>query len=437
MPSQKRSQSPKLGEHHIDTESTSEHPFKKQNRSESPTQKAVFQIPSPSVSEMRWKSISPPRQNAFEAPSNAPRRAALDIPSLRFLRPPNRSLPPYRSSSDRPPQPPPLSLRPANREASDENEDRIILPDPPCPPTPQLANTSLPPPGNAPFSNEQTLFRSIRPKMKITFKSEGNQASTFKPPSSDDESIDSESITERKIRNHKRCRNCRDKTQPNYGVKSIAVEQIKEKHPMSGGIGSRSKDPMIAGPLTREILHFQKASDHIITTTIEFTDAPGEDNLHAFLDRAEEDAREAGMPENLEPTKLIVTWDNGAQLNAVRSGMDNLDKMSSVTLIQNSKSWRGAIRQMRQKLWWSNQNWTIWWMEKRADDDDEERGLFYDTSASRPAHWCMPSVWRASTTLENELVSGKNQTDVDYKQFVNISVDYTIKPVVDYPTYEM
>ncbi|KAF7866913.1 hypothetical protein EAF04_005754 [Stromatinia cepivora] len=191
------------------------------------------------------------------------------------------------------------------------------------------------------------------------------------------------------IKDHSTCRFCvfpggkmpsfRPENKLYHGIQ----ERINRRDPMPWQTKRTVKDTLIVGPLTRQILHFRKDSDEIITTTIEFTDAPGEDRLHAFIDRAEEDARNAGMPENLEPIKLIVTWDNGAQLHTLPFGKGNRDN-STVHLIRTTKAWRAAIRQMR-KQQWSNQNWTIWWREKHEDQDEKMGGISHDASSGKSA----------------------------------------------------
>ncbi|THV54902.1 hypothetical protein BGAL_0018g00580 [Botrytis galanthina] len=131
----------------------------------------------------------------------------------------------------------------------------------------------------------------------------------------------------------------------------------------------RLEDPAITGPLYRKVLHLQRDSDKIITTAIEFTDVPGEDNLHAFLDRAENDAYNAGMPLDLEPRILAIRWGNGERF-------DNLKYRSIYSFycdqyvfgVGNSLRWRFAINKMRTRFM-SKQNWILWWAEKDYDED--------------------------------------------------------------------
>ncbi|KAA8574353.1 hypothetical protein EYC84_005835 [Monilinia fructicola] len=241
------------------------------------------------------------------------------------------------------------------------------------------------------------------------------------------------------IKNHGRCSYCLDKGKPDLALYGYAVrpeqsqKRIKRKE-LPWINKSIPKDDLIEGPLTRRILHLQKGGDQFIITTIEFTDAPGEDNLHAFIDRAEEDARKAGMPEHLVPVKLIVTWDNGAQLNAIQRGIKNLDKDSSVHLIRCSKGWRCAIRQMRNKWFWGNQNWTIWWMQEREDDNQDSRGTLYDTGLSKTTHWCMPATWR-TTASANVSVDAQSKRGTEYTR-ESVSAFYKQRLLVDLPTYE-
>ncbi|KAF7940800.1 uncharacterized protein EAE97_006986 [Botrytis byssoidea] len=133
----------------------------------------------------------------------------------------------------------------------------------------------------------------------------------------------------------------------------------------------RLADPIIMGPLYRKVLHLQRDSDKIITTAIEFTDAPGEDNVHAFLDRAENDAHNAGMPMNLKPTILAVRWGNGEQSgNPNYRSIYSLYRDSFVFVIANSFSWRFVINKMRSRFM-PKQNWILWWAEKDYVEDWE------------------------------------------------------------------
>lgn len=193
----------------------------------------------------------------------------------------------------------------------------------------------------------------------------------------------------------------------------------------------KPKEPLIEGPLTRHIIHFQKGSNRVIITSIEFTDAPGEDNIYAFLDRAEEDARKAGMPEDFDPAKLIVRWDDGAELNAVLYGTKSPPGDPSIHVIRSSDMWRAAIRSMRQKMWWSNQNWTIWWMEKRADDDEDSRGIFYDTGKQMTTQWCMPAVWRDTKAPEDVAVEDKAEKTTRPMADQEVSAFHKPKMVID------
>ncbi|TGO15556.1 hypothetical protein BTUL_0039g00750 [Botrytis tulipae] len=133
----------------------------------------------------------------------------------------------------------------------------------------------------------------------------------------------------------------------------------------------RLADPIIMGPLYRKVLHLQRDSDKIITTAIEFTDVPGEDNVHAFLDRAENDAHGAGMPLNLKPTILAVRWGNGEQSGDTKyRSIYSFYRDSFVFVIGNSFSWRYAINKMRSRFL-SKQNWILWWAEKDYVEDWE------------------------------------------------------------------
>ncbi|KAB8288827.1 hypothetical protein EYC80_010729 [Monilinia laxa] len=200
---------------------------------------------------------------------------------------------------------------------------------------------------------------------------------------------------------------------------ATAISQIHEVH---GSIESENRYPdQLMGSVENH-------------SELEFTDAPGEDNLHAFIDRAEDDARKAGMPENLVPVKLIVTWDNGAQLNAIQRGIKNLDKDSSVHLIRCSKGWRCAIRQMRNKWFWGNQNWTIWWMEEREDGNKDQRGTMYDTGLSKTTHWCMPANWR-TTPSANASLDGQPKVGAGYTR-ESVAAFYQQRMVIDWPTYQ-
>ncbi|KAF7918941.1 hypothetical protein BELL_0615g00050 [Botrytis elliptica] len=133
----------------------------------------------------------------------------------------------------------------------------------------------------------------------------------------------------------------------------------------------RREDPIIMGPLYRKVIHLRRDSGETVSTAIEFTDAPGEDNLHAFLDRAENDARNAGMPRNLKPTMLAVRWGNGMQL-----GKLNYRSIYSfycdpfIFVVGNSFAWRAAIKQMRRRIL-LGQNWILWWAEKDYVEDWE------------------------------------------------------------------
>ncbi|RAL64503.1 hypothetical protein DID88_001978 [Monilinia fructigena] len=249
---------------------------------------------------------------------------------------------------------------------------------------------------------------------------------------------DNRTVLER-IKDHRRCTYCLDKGEthlPRYGYVGRPQQfQIRIKRKELPWINKPiPKEDLIKGPLTRRILHLQKGSDQIIITTIEFTDDPGEDNLHAFIDRAEEDARKAGMPGNLVPVKLVVTWDNGAQLNAIQRGIKNLDKDSSVHLIRCSKGWRCAIRQMRNKWFWGNQNWTIWWMEEREDDNKDQRGTLYDTGLSKATHWCMPAIWRTNPSA-NASIDGQSKVGAGYTR-ESVAAFYKQRMVIDWPTYK-
>ncbi|TGO28136.1 hypothetical protein BPAE_0031g00010 [Botrytis paeoniae] len=131
----------------------------------------------------------------------------------------------------------------------------------------------------------------------------------------------------------------------------------------------RLEDPLITGPLYRKVLHLRRDSGEIIITAIEFTDAPGEDNVHAFLDRAENDAHNAGMPMNLEPRILAVRWGNGVQFgNPKYRSIYSFYCDPYILVVGNSLAWREAIRQMRNRFL-SRQNWIIWWTEKDYDED--------------------------------------------------------------------
>ncbi|TGO34997.1 hypothetical protein BHYA_0174g00220 [Botrytis hyacinthi] len=133
----------------------------------------------------------------------------------------------------------------------------------------------------------------------------------------------------------------------------------------------RLEDPIIMGPLYRKVLHLQRNSDKIITTAIEFTDVPGEDNVHAFLDRAENDAHNAGMPMNLKPTILAIRWGSGGQFgNPKYRSIYSFYCDSFVFVIGNSFSWRFAINKMRGRFM-SKQNWILWWAEKDYVEDWE------------------------------------------------------------------
>ncbi|KAF7896166.1 hypothetical protein EAF00_006181 [Botryotinia globosa] len=133
----------------------------------------------------------------------------------------------------------------------------------------------------------------------------------------------------------------------------------------------RLGDPIIMGPLYRKVLHLQRDSDKIITTAIEFTDVPGEDNIHAFLDRAENDAHNAGMPKNLKPTILAVRWGNGEQFGDTKyRSIYSFYRDSFIFIIGNSLSWRYAIKKMRNRCL-SKQNWILWWAEKDYVEDWE------------------------------------------------------------------
>ncbi|TGO49301.1 hypothetical protein BCON_0214g00170 [Botryotinia convoluta] len=138
----------------------------------------------------------------------------------------------------------------------------------------------------------------------------------------------------------------------------------------------RLEDPIITGPLYRKVLHLRRDSGEIIITAIEFTDAPGEDNVHAFLDRAENDAHNAGMPMNLKPRILAVRWGNGVQFgNPKYRSIYSFYRDPYVFVVGNSLGWRVAIQQMRSRSL-SKQNWIIWWTEKDYDED-------WDTDLSR------------------------------------------------------
>ncbi|KAF7882792.1 uncharacterized protein EAF02_006155 [Botrytis sinoallii] len=133
----------------------------------------------------------------------------------------------------------------------------------------------------------------------------------------------------------------------------------------------RREDPIIVGPLYRKVLHLRRDSGETVFTAIEFTDAPGEDNLHAFLDRAENDARNAGMPKNLKPTILAVRWGNGAQFgNANYRSIYSLYCDSFIFVVGNSFAWRAVINQMRRRVL-LGQNWILWWAEKDYVEDWE------------------------------------------------------------------
>ncbi|TGO67737.1 hypothetical protein BOTNAR_0036g00120 [Botryotinia narcissicola] len=133
----------------------------------------------------------------------------------------------------------------------------------------------------------------------------------------------------------------------------------------------RLADPIIMGPLYRKVLHLQRDSDKIITTAIEFTDVPGEDNVHAFLDRAENDANNAGMPMNLKPTILAVRWGNGEKFgNPNYRSIYSFYRDSFVFVIGNSFSWRFVINKMRSRFM-PKQNWILWWAEKDYVEDWE------------------------------------------------------------------
>lgn len=203
---------------------------------------------------------------------------------------------------------------------------------------------------------------------------------------------------------HPKCDYCVDRGRAHLPQAKVWPEIYRTINSEKAGMSSNRsqvkeqvKEHRIEGPLTREILHLRKGSSQVITTIIEFTDEPGNDSFHAFIDRAEEDAYNAEMPKTHEPTKVIVTWDNGRQLRAIRRGLDGSDRFAIPTLIRTTQDWRSAIRVMRKKLY-SNQNWTIWWMEKREETDDENneifhdesRGIFHDTGSRRAYQWCMP-----------------------------------------------
>ncbi|KAF7905082.1 uncharacterized protein EAF01_005603 [Botrytis porri] len=131
----------------------------------------------------------------------------------------------------------------------------------------------------------------------------------------------------------------------------------------------RLENPPIPGPLYRKVLHLRRDCDKTITTAIEFTDVLGEDNVHAFLDRAENDAYNAGMPKNLEPRILAVRWDNGAQMGSqVYRSIYSFYRDPYVFVVGHSLGWRLVIEKMR-GMFLSKQNWIIWWTEKDYDED--------------------------------------------------------------------
>ncbi|TEY42627.1 hypothetical protein BOTCAL_0388g00070 [Botryotinia calthae] len=133
----------------------------------------------------------------------------------------------------------------------------------------------------------------------------------------------------------------------------------------------RLEDPAVTGPLYRKVIHLRRGSDKIVTTAIEFTDAPGEDNIHAFIDRAESDAYNAGMPINLEPRVFAVRWSNEAQDRyPIYQSAYSIRYDPYVSVIDNSSGWRLMIQQMR-KPFLSKQNWMIWWKEKDCEKDRE------------------------------------------------------------------
>ncbi|KAF7946589.1 hypothetical protein EAE96_009584 [Botrytis aclada] len=130
----------------------------------------------------------------------------------------------------------------------------------------------------------------------------------------------------------------------------------------------RLADPIIMGPLYRKVLHLRRDSDEIITTAIEFTDVRGEDNIHAFLDRAKNDAYNAGMPLNLEPTILAVRWDNGAQLPNTYRSIYSFYRDSHVSIVSHCVEWRVIIKHMRTRVL-LKQNWMLWWTERDYYED--------------------------------------------------------------------
>ncbi|KAM0308140.1 hypothetical protein ACHAO8_010283 [Botrytis cinerea] len=133
----------------------------------------------------------------------------------------------------------------------------------------------------------------------------------------------------------------------------------------------RPEDPAVTGPLYRKVIHLRRGSDKIVTTAIEFTDAPGEDSIHAFIDRAESDAYNAGMPMNLEPRVFAVKWSDGAQDRyPIYRSAYSIRYDPYVSVIDNSASWRLMIQQMRKPIL-SKQNWMMWWTEKDFEKDRE------------------------------------------------------------------